>query len=200
MKTPVELCNDALRIMGLRPDCTNIDTIDAASSQSDKVFNAFYTQTRRKIIKLTRPRFACVESFKLLGTPVDTTDPDGEIEFIKPADCLYVQKVDGHDEFTEYGRRIVPKGFVRDKAIYLNYVRDVVDTGIWTDEFDELMASALAKKAVQFLTKDASAKQVCDAEYAMQLASFNSLNARDTKIKKKHHQRQEVMWTFPFRY
>jgi len=198
MKTPVELCNDALRIMGLRPDCTNID--NNPTSQSDKVFHAFYNQTRRKIIKLTRPRFACVENFKLLGTPVDPTDPNSEKQFIKPQDCLYIQKVDNTDDFTEYGRQIIVRRCVKDNAIYLNYVRDVVDTGIWTDEFDELMAAALAKKAVAFLTKDSTAKQVCDSEYALQLASFNALNARDTKIKKKHHYLQKNMWSFPRRY
>ena len=197
MKTPVELCNDALRILGLRTDCTNLDQ---PISQSDKTFAAYYAQTRRKMIKLTRPRFACVENFKLLGTPVDPTDPDGEKQFVKPQDCLYIQKVDGSDDFTEYGRKIVVRRCAKDNAIYLNYVRDVVDTGIWTDEFDELMASALAKKAVAFLTKDSNAKQVCDSEYALQLASFNSLNARDTKIKKKHHYLQKNMWSFPWRY
>lgn len=197
MKTPVELCNDALRIMGLRCDCTNIDQ---PISQSDKVFNAFYDQTRRKMIKMTRPRFACVESYKLLGTPIDPLDPDSDKVFLKPRDCLYVQKVDNDDSFREYGRQIMPRRVTKNNEIYLNYVRDVVDTGIWTDEFDELMAAALAKKAVQFLTKDTGAKQICDAEYAQQLASFNSLNARDTKIKKKHHYLQKNMWSFPWRY
>ena len=106
MKTPVELCNDALRIMGLRPDCTNID--NEPISQSDKVFNAFYEQTRRKMIKLTRPRFACVENYELAGTPIDPTDPDSDKVFFKPLDCLYVQNVDDCDNFTEYGRQIVP--------------------------------------------------------------------------------------------
>ena len=196
MKTPVELCNDALRVMGLRPDCTNIDD---PISQSDKVFSAYYAQTRRKLIKLTRPRFACVESFRLLGTPIDPADPNSAVKFLKPQECLYLQKVDGHDNFTEYGREIVvPRA--TDKAIYLNYVRDVVDTGIWSDEFDELFSAALAKKCVQFLTKDATAKQMADTEYQSQLATFNALNARDTKIKKKHSNLTKSMWTFPWRY
>lgn len=196
MKTPVELCNDALRVMGLRPDCTNIDD---PISQSDKVFSAYYAQTRRKLIKLTRPRFACVESFRLLGTPIDPADPNSAVKFLKPQECLYLQKVDGHDNFTEYGREIVVPRAI-DKAIYLNYVRDVVDTGIWSDEFDELFSAALAKKCVQFLTKDATAKQMADTEYQSQLATFNALNARDTKIKKKHHNLTKAMWPFPWRY
>lgn len=196
MKTPVELCNDALRVMGLRPDCTNID---APISQSDKVFSAYYAQTRRKLIKQTRPRFACVESFRLAGTPIDPSDPNSAVKFLKPKDCLYIQKVDGGDNFTEYGREIVvPRA--HDKAIYLNYVRDVVDTGLWTDEFDELMSAGLAKKCVQFLTKDATAKQLADAEFTTQLSTFNALNARDTKIKKKHHNLTKAMWPFPRRY
>lgn len=196
MKTPVELCNDALRVMGLRPDCTNIDD---PISQSDKVFSAYYAQTRRKLIKLTRPRFACVESFRLLGTPIDPADQNSAVKFLKPQECLYLQKVDGHDNFTEYGREIVVPRAI-DKAIYLNYVRDVVDTGIWSDEFDELFSAALAKKCVQFLTKDATAKQMADTEYQSQLATFNALNARDTKIKKKHHNLTKTMWPFPRRY
>lgn len=196
MKTPVELCNDALRVMGLRPDCTNIDD---PISQSDKVFSAYYAQTRRKLIKLTRPRFACVESFRLLGTPIDPADPNSAVKFLKPQECLYLQKVDGRDNFTEYGREIVVPRAI-DKAIYLNYVRDVVDTGIWSDEFDELFSAALAKKCVQFLTKDATAKQMADTEYQSQLATFNALNARDTKIKKKHHNLTKTMWPFPRRY
>lgn len=196
MKTPVELCNDALRVMGLRTDCTNIDD---PISQSDKVFSAYYAQTRRKLIKLTRPRFACVESFRLLGTPIDPADPNSAVKFLKPQECLYLQKVDGHDNFTEYGREIVVPRAI-DKAIYLNYVRDVVDTGIWSDEFDELFSAALAKKCVQFLTKDATATQMADTEYQSQLATFNALNARDTKIKKKHHNLTKAMWPFPRRY
>ena len=197
MKTPVELCNDALRILGLRPDCTNLDH---PISQSDKVFAAYYAQTRRKVIKLVRPRFACVESYALLGTPVDPTDPDGEIKFYKPQDCLYIQKVDRRDDFTEYGREIAVSRIIHDKTIYLNYVRDVADTGLWTDEFDELMSAALAKKACQFLTKDSTAKQVADAEYQTQLASFNALNVRDAKIKKKHYRLEKQVWPFPWRY
>lgn len=197
MKTPVELCNDALRILGLRPDCTNLDQ---PSSNSDKVFSAYYSQTRRKMIKLTRPRFACVENMALAGTPVDPTDPNSPVKFYKPQDCLYIQKVDGHDDFREYGREIVVPRITHDKTIYLNYVRDVVDTGIWTDEFDELMSAALAKKSCQYLTKDATAKQIADAEYQTQLQSFNALNARDTKIKKKHHRLEKAVWSFPWRY
>ena len=197
MKTPVELCNDALRILGLRTDCTNLDQ---PISQSDKTFAAYYAQTRRKVIKVTRPRFACVENYALTGTPVDPTDPNSAVKFYKPQDCLYIQKVDGHDDFTEYGREIVVPRITHDKKIYLNYVRDVVDTGLWTDEFDELMSAALAKKACQYLTKDSTAKQVADAEYQMQLQSFNALNARDTKIKKKHHRLEKAVWSFPWRY
>ena len=196
MKTPVELCNDALRVIGLRADCTNID---APISQSDKVFSAYYAQTRRKLIKQTRPRFACVESFRLAGTPVDPSDPNSAVKFLKPKDCLYIQKVDGSDNFTEYGREIVvPHAY--DKAITLNYVRDVVDTGIWSDEFDELFSACLAKKCVQYLTKDATAKQLADTEFTTQLAAFNALNARDTKIKKKNSKLTKSMWTFPWRY
>lgn len=196
MKTPVELCNDALRVMGLRTDCTNIDD---PISQSDKVFSAYYAQTRRKLMKQVRPRFACVESFRLLGTPIDPADPKSAVKFLKPQDCLYIQKVNGSDNFSEYGREIVVSKVI-ENAIYLNYVRDVVDTGIWSDEFDELFSAALAKKCVQFLTKDATAKQMADTEYQSQLATFNALNARDTKIKKKHHNLTKAMWPFPWRY
>jgi hypothetical protein len=197
MKTPVELCNDALRIMGLRTDCTNIDS--NPTSQSDKVFHAFYNQTRRKMIKRVRPRFACVEDYKVLGTPVDPADPVSEIVFLKPQDCLYVQKVDGHTEFTEYGNKIMPQASCAN-SITINYVRDVVDTLTWSDEFDELMAAALAKKTVTYLTKDAGAKKVCNDEFNAQLAEFNALNARDTKIKKKHHALTKRVWNFPWRY
>lgn len=196
MKTPVELCNDALRVMGLRTDCTNIDD---PISQSDKVFSAYYAQTRRKLMKQVRPRFACVESFRLLGTPIDPADPKSAVKFLKPQDCLYIQKVNGSDNFSEYGREIVVSKVI-ENAIYLNYVRDVVDTGIWSDEFDELFSACLAKKCVQYLTKDSTAKQLADAEYATQLATFNALNARDTKIKKKHHNLTKAMWPFPRRY
>ena len=135
----------------------------------------------------------------MLGTPIDPADPNSAVKFLKPQECLYLQKVDGHDNFTEYGREIVVPRAI-DKAIYLNYVRDVVDTGIWSDEFDELFSAALAKKCVQFLTKDATAKQMADTEYQSQLATFNALNARDTKIKKKHHNLTKAMWPFPWRY
>lgn len=195
MKTPVELCNDALRILGLRTDCTNLDQ---PISQSDKVFAAYFAQTRRKLIKQVRPRFACVEDYKLLPAPVDPVYKD-KIVFLKPHDCLYIQKVDGHDNFSEYGREIRIVVNCR-RAIYLNYVRDVTDTGIWTDEFDELFSAALAKKCATYLTKDGTAKGVADAEYAVQKQEFNSMNARDTKIKKKHHRLQKAMWPFPWRY
>lgn len=195
MKTPVELCNDALCIMGLRPDCTNLDQ---PISQSDKVFSRYFAQTRRKLIKQFRPRFACVEDYKLLPAPVDPVYKD-KVVFLKPQDCLYIQKVDGHDDFTEYGREIVVHNNAR-RYIYLNYVRDVTDTGIWTDEFDELMAAALAKKCVTFLTKDGTAKNMANEEYQVQKQEFNAMNARDTKIKKKHHRLQKTMWTFPGRW
>lgn len=195
MKTPVELCNDALRSLGLRTDCTNLDN---PISQSDKVFAAYYDQTRRKLIKHTRPRFACVEDFELLPTPVDPVKSD-KVIFLKPRDCLYIQKVDGCAEFTEYGREIRVIG-AHNRYLILNYVRDVEDTGIWPDEFDELMSAALAKKCATYLTKDASAKQIADAEYSVQLQTFNAMNARDTKIKKKHHRLEKRMWPFPYRW
>lgn len=195
MKTPVELCNDALRILGLRTDCTNIDQ---PISQSDKVFAAYYEQTRRKLIKQFRPRFACVENYKLLPAPIDPVYKD-KLVFLKPKDCLYIQKVDGGDDFAEYGREIRVWVNAR-RAIYLNYVRDVTDTGIWTDEFDELFSAALAKKCATYLTKDGTAKNVADAEYMAQSQAFNAMNARDTKIKKKHHNFQKTMWTFPWRH
>ncbi len=196
MKTPVELCNDALRIIGLRADCTNLDD---PISESDKVFSAYFAQTRRKELKRTRPRFACIEDRKLLGTPIDPANPMSDIEFLKPRDCLYIQKVNGHTEFTEYGNRIEVKSSTQG-FININYVQDVIDTLLWTDEFDELMAAALAKKCVAFLTKDATAKNVADAEYMTQVSQFNSLNARDAKIKKKHHVLQKNVWMFPRRY
>lgn len=195
MKTPVELCNDALRILGLRTDCTNIDE---PISQSDKVFAAYYAQTRRKLIKKFRPRFACVEDYKLLPAPVDPVYKD-KIVFLKPKDCLYIQKVDGDDNFTEYGREIKVMAHAR-REIYLNYVRDVPDTGLWSDEFDELFSAALAKKCAMYLTKDGNAKSMANSEYTEQAQTFNAMNARDTKIKKKHRNLQQTIWTFPRRH
>lgn len=191
MKTAVELCNDALRIMGLRTDCTNIEE---PISQSDKVFNAYYNQTRRKLIKLVRPRFACVKDYVLTGTPV--APGSEQVKFIKPKNCLYIQKVNNGTDFAEYDEEIVVN--TNAKEIILNYVRDITFTGSFTDEFDELLASALAKKCCSYLTKDPAVYQLCDAEYNKNLASFNALNARDTKIKKKDTDNK--YWTFPFRY
>lgn len=198
MKTPVEICNDALRILGLRTDCTNIHR---PITESDKVFCAYFDQIRRKTIKQTKPRFACVEQFVLTSSPVSPMDIDNhEIKFLKPHDCLYVQKVNGGIDFTEYGNTIKPRNIFKFGQITINYVKDITDTGLWTDEFDELMAANLAKKVAAYLTKDTNAIKVASEEARIQTLNFNSLNAKDAKIKKKNHYLQKRMWPFPNRY
>lgn len=203
MKTAVEICNDALRILGLRTDCTNIDS---PLSDSDKVFKAYFGQVRRKTIKATRPRFACVEDLELAGSPIDPIDPNKGVMFIKPVDCLYLQKVNGATDFTIYGSEIKPRCGIRINpadgaaSIAINYVKDVADTLIWTDEFDELMAAKLAQKAATFLTKDTKAIQAANIAAQVSMLEFNSLNAKDAKIKKKDHNVFKHFWPFPARY
>ena len=42
-------------------------------------------------------------------------------------------------------------------SITINFIKDEIRTGMWSDEFDVLMAALLAKRACLFLTKDVTA-------------------------------------------
>ena len=200
MKTSVEICNDAMRILSLRPDITNIDD---PMTPSEKVFAAYFSQVRRSTIKRFKPRFACVESQKINGVPIDPGNPEKGVKFILPADCLYLAKVnDSADGFTLYGKeiRLLCSGYSNtNTSITINYVRDIPETGLWTDEFDELMAARLARKCGTYLTKNTANLSAAIAEERQQIDNFSYMNAKDTHIRRKNKNMFDKFWGFPYR-
>lgn len=197
MKTAVELCNDALRILGLRTDCTDITT--PGTSESDKVFASIFPQVRRMAIKRHRPRFACVESFVVAGTPINSLDLTQGYKYYKPANCLLVQKVDGQEKFTQYENLIVPMYQTAPSSITINFIKDEIRTGMWSDEFDVLMAALLAKRACLFLTKDVTAYNSSVQALSDATREFNVDNMRDAMIKKRGLYREKYYMPFPYR-
>lgn len=197
MKTAVEMCNDALRILGLRTDCTDITT--PGPSESDKVFSSIFSQVRRMAIKRYRPRFACIEAFQVAGTPIDPLDLTKGYKFYKPSNCLLVQKVDGQEKFTQYENLIVPMYQTAPSVITINFIKDEIRTAMWSDEFDVLMSALLAKRACLFLTKDITAYNSANAAVSDATREFNVDNMRDAMIKKRGIYREKHYMPFPYR-
>lgn len=172
-KTKVEICNQALMILGIEEDVENIDT---PSTRWEKRCAMYYDSAREKALTQLIPSFA------ITSKPVRITrTTDGE--FPIPQDCLRVLRVNNKgNHFHEIGNTIQCDFMTRD-FIEIIYVKNVVDTGEFPVEFALQLSNELAILLAP-LTKDQAKINYAQTALMQNRREYAGVNAQKTKIKK----------------
>ena len=135
--TQSEICNMALSNLGLDNNITNIDDPE---SQTEKIFAQYYQLVLNKVLKRERPQFAIYDE-----TIPPTEFADGSLHYIVPSYALEVLRIIGETQgwTIEHGEIIFIDNIAMSQSgnnIEIKYVRALTDTGLFPEEFVELLA------------------------------------------------------------
>lgn len=171
--TKIDICNQALMILGIEEDVANIDT---PSTRWEKRCARYYDAARQKFLTLSIP------SFSITPQPIQITSTTDGL-FLIPKDSLRILRVDGRGNgFHEIGNTI-QCDFATQKSISIQYVRDVRDLGEYTPEGCMMLANELAILLAP-LTKDNAKISYANTTLVQQRREYSGINAQKTKIKK----------------
>lgn len=172
-KTKVEICNDALMLLGIEEDVEDIDT---PKSRWEKRCASLYDTARRKALTMLIPSFA------ITPDPVQITK-NTKNQFVIPQDCLRVLRVNKKgNEFHEIGGTIQCDFYVGE-TIDITYIIDVEDTGRFSPEFAYVLANELAIMLAP-LTKEQQKINYAATALVQNRREYAGINAMKTKIKK----------------
>ena len=171
--TKIDICNQALMILGIEEDVANIDT---PSTRWEKRCARYYDAARQKFLTLSIPSFA------ITPQPIQITKTTDGL-FPIPTDSLRVLRVNGKgNEFHEIGGTI-QCDFMTSDNISVQYVKDIEDLGIYTPEACLMFANELAILLAP-LTKDKAKISYANTTLVQQRREYSGINAQKTKIKK----------------
>lgn len=176
MYTKTDICNKALLKLAQRDTCADIDN---PVSFIEKVFNREYDGVRQDCIKLMCPAFACKKSVSI------TCDEDKR--FWMPSDALRIIQVNGGTKYTiGYANEIVPLfPAVWGETIKVAYVVDVEDTALFSTDFVNFLALALANNCGAAIVKDSNIMTYVNREYEIKKASYGATNSQEKQFRKK---------------
>lgn len=189
--TKSDICNMALSNLGL---ANNITDVDNPESQTEQIFSQYYQLVLNKVLKRERPQFAIYDETL---PPVEFSD--GTLHYLVPAYALEVLRVNGQIQgwTVEHGEIIfldwLPK---RDalENIEIKYVRALTDTGLFTEEWVELLAWELALYCCGRLTQDSAMLQLAAAGVQGARAEYQTINLRSAKPRLKTQSKFNKVW------
>lgn len=189
--TKSDICNMALSNLGL---ANNITDVDNPESQTEQIFSQYYQLVLNKVLKRERPQFAIYD---------ETLPPeefaDETLHYMVPSYALEVLRVNGQTQgwTVEHGEIIfldwLPK---RDalENIEIKYVRALTDTGLFTEEWVELLAWELALYCCGRLTQDSAMLQLAAAGVQGARAEYQTINLRSAKPRLKTQSKFNKVW------
>lgn len=189
--TKSDICNMALSNLGL---ANNITNIDEPETQTEQIFSQYYQLVLNKVLKRERPQFAIYDE-----TVPPTEFADGTLHYVVPSYALEVLRVNGQTQgwTVEHGEIIfldwLPK---RDalENIEIKYVRALTDTGLFTEEWVELLAWELALYCCGRLTQDSAMLQLAAAGVQGARAEYQTINLRSAKPRLKTQSKFNKVW------
>ena len=181
----------ALSNLGL---ANNVTSIDDPEKQTEKIFAQYYQLVLNKTLKRERPQFAIYDK---TITPVEFAD--GTWHYMVPSYALEILRIDGHTQgwTVEHGEIMFIDCLVRpqsDSTIKIKYLREITDTGLFTEEFVELFAWELAAYCCGRLTQDSGMLQLSMAGVQNARLEYQTINLRSAKPRLKTQSKFNKIW------
>lgn len=189
--TQSEICNMALSNLGLD---NNVTDIDDPQTQTEKIFAQFYQLVLNKVLKRERPQFAIYDE-----TVPPTEFADGSLHYIVPSYALEVLRINGETQgwTIEHGEIIFIDNIAISQSgenIEIKYVRALTDTGLFPEEFVELLAWELAMYCCGRLTQDSAMLQLAAAGVQGARQEYQTINLRSAKPRLKTQSKFNRVW------
>lgn len=189
--TQSEICNMALSNLGLD---NNITDIDDPQTQTEKIFAQFYQLVLNKTLKRERPQFAIYDE-----TVTPTEFADGSLHYIVPSYALEVLRINGETQgwTIEHGEIIFIDNIAISQSgenIEIKYVRALTDTGLFPEEFVELLSWELSVYCCGRLTQDANMLQLAAAGAEGARQEYQTINLRSAKPRLKTQSKFNRVW------
>lgn len=189
--TQSEICNMALSNLGLD---NNVTDIDDPQTQTEKIFAQFYQLVLNKVLKRERPQFAIYDE-----TVPPTEFSDGSLHYIVPSYALEVLRINGETQgwTIEHGEIIFIDNIAISQSgenIEIKYVRALTDTGLFPEEFVELLAWELAMYCCGRLTQDSAMLQLAAAGVQGARQEYQTINLRSAKPRLKTQSKFNRVW------
>ena len=189
--TQSEICNMALSNLGLDNNITNIDD---PQTQTEKIFAQYYQLVLNKVLKRERPQFAIYDE-----TVPPTEFADGSLHYIVPSYALEILRINGETQgwTIEHGEIIFIDNITMSQSgnnIEIKYVRALTDTGLFPEEFVELLAWELAMYCCGRLTQDSAMLQLAAAGVQGARAEYQTINLRSAKPRLKTQSKFNKVW------
>lgn len=181
----------ALSNLGL---ANNVTSIDDPEKQTEKIFAQYYQLVLNKTLKRERPQFAIYDE---TITPVEFAD--GTWHYMVPSYALEILRIDGHTQgwTVEHGEIMFIDCLVRpqsDSTIKIKYLREITDTGLFTEEFVELFAWELAAYCCGKLTQDSGMLQLSMTGVQNARLEYQTINLRSAKPRLKTQSKFNKIW------
>jgi hypothetical protein len=181
----------ALSNLGLDNNITNIDDPE---TQTEKIFAQFYQLVLNKVLKRERPQFAIYDE-----TVPPTEFADGSLHYIVPSYALEVLRINGETQgwTVEHGEIIFIDNIAISQSgenIEIKYVRALTDTGLFPEEFVELLAWELAMYCCGRLTQDSTMLQLAAAGVQGARQEYQTINLRSAKPRLKTQSKFNRVW------
>lgn len=170
MTSPVEICSNALLLIGHAPIASLTEGSDRANLMS-----SLYTQVRRATIRSHVWNFA---KWSEALAPDVSAPFDYAYRFLLPGDCLRALWIGERGETHDYdiqGRTIL---FDED-PLYLTYLRDVEDPNSFDAMFIDALCANLAFTGAYPLTKSVELQKAMYALYAQKKADASTINGQE---------------------
>lgn len=189
--TKSEICNMALSNLGL---ANNVTDIDDPTTQTEKIFAQYYQLVLNKTLKRERPQFAIYDE------KVPTTlFSDNTYHYLVPSYALEILRINGRTQgwTVEHGEIVfidwIPK-MEDNSTIEIKYIRAIDDTGLFTEEFVELLAWELAGSCCGRLTQDSAMLQLAATGCQGARAEYQTINLRSAKPRLKTQGKFNAIW------
>lgn len=189
--TQSEICNMALSNLGLD---NNVTDIDDPTTQTEKIFAQYYQLVLNKVLKRERPQFAIYDE-----TLTPTQFSDESWHYIVPSYALEVLRINGQTEgwTIEHGEIIFIDSLAKSQSgnnIEIKYVRALTDTGLFPEEFVELLSWELSMYCCGRLTQDSAMLQLAATGVQGARQEYQTINLRSAKPRLKTQTKFNSIW------
>lgn len=189
--TQSEICNMALSNLGLD---NNVTDIDDPTTQTEKIFAQYYQLVLNKVLKRERPQFAIYDE-----TLTPTQFSDESWHYIVPSYALEVLRINGQTEgwTIEHGEIIFIDSLAKSQSgnnIEIKYVRALTDTGLFPEEFVELLSWELSMYCCGRLTQDTAMLQLAATGVQGARQEYQTINLRSAKPRLKTQTKFNSIW------
>lgn len=175
MSSPVEICSNALLLLGNLP----IASLNESSDRAILMAN-LYDQVRKATLRRHFWNFATTRV--LLSPDVAAPPFEWGFQFTLPGDCLRVVSVGEHGEHPEYiieGRKIL----AYDATVKLGYIKDVDDPNNMDAMFIDCLCANLAFTGAYPLTKDSALQKAMYQLYMTKLQEARGIDGSEEPAK-----------------